>query len=56
MKKNKTILILGASGELAQNFINDYDNKKNILSLSGEKSSITIKKVSQFGKNTGVKK
>ena len=31
MKKNNKILILGASGEVAQNFINSYKNKKNIL-------------------------
>lgn len=31
MKKNRTILILGASGEIAQNFINTYIDKKNII-------------------------
>ena len=48
MKKNKTILILGASGELAQNFINDYDNKKNIL-LFDLKLNKTLK--SKYKKN-----
>jgi len=31
MKKNRTILILGASSEIAQNFINTYIDKKNII-------------------------
>ena len=30
-KKNKTILILGASGEVAQNFIKNYNFKNNVL-------------------------
>ena len=48
MKKNKTILILGASGELAQSFIKDYDNKKNIL-LFDLKLNKTLK--SRYKKN-----
>ena len=48
MKKNKTILILGASGEVAQNFINNYDNKKNIL-LFDLKFNKTLK--SKYKKN-----
>ena len=43
MKKNKTILILGASGEIAQYFINNYDNNKNIL-LFDLKLNKTLKK------------
>lgn len=31
MKKNKTILILGASGEVAQNFIKNFNFKNNVL-------------------------
>ena len=31
MSKNKKILILGASGEIAQNFIYNFFNKKNLI-------------------------
>ena len=43
MRQNKKILILGASGEIAQNFIHNYFNKKNLI-LFDLKLNKTLKK------------
>lgn len=48
MKKNKTILILGASGEVAQNFIKNYNFKNNVLLYDLKFNKILKKK---FKKN-----